>query len=71
MPDGYRGEPKAAFFFKLLSDMTGLWLWGLCLWFLIVSIGAHWQLMNVNDPRHHIEFDMTWSVFLVPIAFLD
>jgi tellurite resistance protein TehA-like permease len=63
IPDGYGGEPKAAFFFKLISDLTGLWLWGLCLWFFIVSVGAHWQLMKINDAKHHIEYDMTWLVF--------
>lgn len=62
MPEGFGGEPRAAFFLKLVADLTGLWLWGLCLWFFIVSVGAHWQLMRVNHPGHHIEFDMTWFV---------
>jgi tellurite resistance protein TehA-like permease len=66
MPDGYMGDTRAAFFVKLLSDFTGLWLWGLCLWFFIVSVGAHWQLMRPNDPEHHIRFDMTWYSFVFP-----
>ncbi|KAE9377459.1 hypothetical protein N431DRAFT_365249 [Stipitochalara longipes BDJ] len=66
MPGGYLGHPDAAFFLKLLSDLTGLWLWGLCLWFFLVSVGAHWQLMRPNDPEHHIQFDMTWFSFVFP-----
>jgi tellurite resistance protein TehA-like permease len=66
MPSGYLGHSDAAFFLKLLSDLTGLWLWGLCLWFFLVSIGAHWQIMRPNDPEHHIQFDMTWFSFVFP-----
>jgi tellurite resistance protein TehA-like permease len=66
MPNGYMGNPSAAFIFKILADMTGLWLWGLCLWFFIVSVGAHWQVMRPNDPEHHIRFDMTWYSFVFP-----
>jgi tellurite resistance protein TehA-like permease len=66
MPHGFMGDERAAFFVKLLSSFTGLWLWGLCLWFFIVSVGAHWQLMRPNDPEHHIRFDMTWYSFIFP-----
>jgi hypothetical protein len=62
MPNGYMGHADAAFYFKIISDLAGLWMWGLCLWFFIVSVGAHWQLMRPNDPEHHIHFDMTWSI---------
>lgn len=66
MPGGYMGNTQAPFVLKILSDMTGLWLWGLCLWFFIVSVGAHWQVMRPNDPEHHIRFDMTWYSFIFP-----
>jgi tellurite resistance protein TehA-like permease len=66
MPNGYGGNADAAFFFKLLSDMAGLWMWGLCLWFFIVSVGAHWQVIWPNHPDHRIHFDMTWLVFSPP-----
>ena len=66
MPNGYMGDPRAGFILRLLSNMTGLWLWGLCLWFFIVSVGAHWQVMRPNDPDHHIRFDMTWYSFVFP-----
>ena len=66
MPDGFMGNADAAFFLKLICDLTGMWLWGLCLWFFIVSVGAHWQVMKPNDPEHHIRFDMTWYSFVFP-----
>jgi tellurite resistance protein TehA-like permease len=66
LPDGYAGHADAAFYLKLISDLAGLWLWGLCLWFFLVSVGAHWQVMRPNDPEHHIQFDMTWFSFVFP-----
>lgn len=64
LPEGYLGIPSVAPVLKLLSDLLGLVLWGLCLWFFLVSLGAHWQVMNINDPDHQIHFDMTWYVYL-------
>ncbi|TVY90594.1 Malic acid transport protein, partial [Lachnellula willkommii] len=66
LPDGYMGSTDAPLFLKLLSDVFGLSLWGLCIWFFIVSVGAHWQVMKPNDPDHHIAFDMTWFSFVFP-----
>ncbi|CZR59436.1 related to C4-dicarboxylate transport protein mae1 [Phialocephala subalpina] len=64
MPSGFQGNTDAAFVIKLLSDLAGLWMWGLCLWFFVVSVGAHWQVMPPRNPEHHIQFDMTW--YLLP-----
>lgn len=66
IPNGFEGHADAAFYLKLLADLNGIWLWGLCLWFFIVSVGAHWQVMRPNDPEHHIQFDMTWYSFVFP-----
>ncbi|KUJ06588.1 uncharacterized protein LY89DRAFT_406347 [Mollisia scopiformis] len=66
MPNGFEGNGDAAFIIKLLSDLAGLWMWGLCLWFFLVSIGAHWQVMQPRHPEHHIRFDMTWFSFVFP-----
>lgn len=60
MPDGYLGVPQSAFFLKIISDLVGLWLWGFAAWFVLVSIGAHWQVMRPHHPQYHIKFDMTW-----------
>ena len=66
MPHGYMGDLDAAKFLRLMSIMVGLWIWGLCLWFFLVSMGAHWQMMQPNDEEHHIHFDMTWYSFVFP-----
>ena len=66
LPNGFEGHPDTAFYLKLMADLNGIWLWGLCLWSFIVSVGAHWQVMRPNDPEHHIQFDMTWYSFVFP-----
>jgi tellurite resistance protein TehA-like permease len=66
LPNGYMGHPELAVFFRMLSLMVGLWIYGLCIWFLLVSIGAHLQVMKPNDEEHHIQFDMTWYSFVFP-----
>ncbi|RFU24183.1 hypothetical protein B7463_g12156, partial [Scytalidium lignicola] len=66
MPNGYLGHQESAFFLKLISDLVGLWLWGWCVWFFIVSVGAHWQVMRPHHPQYHIQFDMTWFSFVFP-----
>lgn len=66
MPSGFQGNTDAAIVIKLLSDLAGLWMWGLCLWFFLVSVGAHWQVMQPKNPEHHIQFDMTWFSFVFP-----
>ena len=59
-PDGFMGNEDAAFFLKLVLDLAGLRLWGLCIWFFFISVAAHWKLLWPNDPKHHIHFNMTW-----------
>ncbi|KAG9228921.1 voltage-dependent anion channel-domain-containing protein [Amylocarpus encephaloides] len=66
LPDGYQGNADATSILELLSLMVGLWIWGLCLWFFLVSIGAHWSVMKPYDEKHHIHFDMTWYSFVFP-----
>ncbi|CAG8982412.1 hypothetical protein HYALB_00007091 [Hymenoscyphus albidus] len=66
MPNGWLGHPDAAFFLRLLSIMVGLWIWGLCLWFFLVSVGAHWQLVLLKKEKHQIHFDMTWYSYVFP-----
>jgi tellurite resistance protein TehA-like permease len=66
MPGGYMGNASAGFFLKLLADIMGLWIWGLCLWFFLVSAGAYWHAMRWKHPDHHARFDMTWYSFVFP-----
>ncbi|KAL3420542.1 c4-dicarboxylate transporter malic acid transporter [Phlyctema vagabunda] len=66
MPDGYRGHPDAPFFLQLLAFMVGLWLWGLCVWFFVVSVGAHHKFARPDRPKYRLDFDMTWFSFVFP-----
>ena len=51
---------------KVLADLAGLWLWGLCIWFFLVSVGAHFQATRLDGSRQFIRFDMTWYSFVFP-----
>jgi tellurite resistance protein TehA-like permease len=62
LPNGFLGYQDAAVVLKVVLSLVGLWLWGLCIWFFFVSVGAHWEIIWPRGPRHRIHFDMTWSV---------
>ncbi|KAI8937211.1 hypothetical protein NX059_006419 [Plenodomus lindquistii] len=46
----------------IMGNFTGLWLWGLALWFFFVSVGAHWSCA----ARGKMDFAMTWYSFIFP-----
>jgi len=64
-PNVHFGNENAEFVLKLISLLVGIWLWGLCLWFFLVSVGAHFQILKPDD-KHQIHFDMTWFSFVFP-----
>ncbi|PQE26733.1 hypothetical protein CJF31_00003409 [Rutstroemia sp. NJR-2017a BVV2] len=66
MPNGYMGNTQGPFILQLLANMTGLFLWGLCLWFFLISLAAHWQVVQPHHPEHRIHFDITWNSFIFP-----
>ena len=47
---------------KIVAIWMGLWLWGLALWFFIVSVGAHWSC--VRNGR--MTFAMTFYSYVFP-----
>jgi len=47
---------------KICANFVGLWLWGLALWFFLISIGAHWSCAT----RGKMDFAMTWYSFVFP-----
>ncbi|KUI60623.1 Malic acid transport protein [Cytospora mali] len=55
----------AVFIMKLMSSLVGLWLWGLAVWFFIVSVGSFWKYAR---PEHEakIGFQMTFFSFVFP-----
>ncbi|KAK8905770.1 hypothetical protein QC760_11259 [Botrytis cinerea] len=66
LPNGIFGNTEGPFVLYLMGSFTGLFIWGLCLWFCLISIGAHWQVMQPHHPEHHISADMTWNSFVFP-----
>ncbi|KAF2444739.1 hypothetical protein P171DRAFT_360266 [Karstenula rhodostoma CBS 690.94] len=44
------------------ANFMGLWLWGLALWFFLVSVGAHYSCVR----RGKMDFAMTWYSFIFP-----
>ncbi|KAF2687454.1 hypothetical protein K458DRAFT_333911 [Lentithecium fluviatile CBS 122367] len=47
---------------KICANWIGLWLWGLALWFFLISVGAHWSCA----ARGKLDFAMTWYSFIFP-----
>jgi len=45
--------------------MTGLWLWGLSIWFFLVSVGSLWKYV-LPEHRDKMSFQMTWFSFVFP-----
>jgi tellurite resistance protein TehA-like permease len=56
---------QAVFILKLLAYMIGLWLWGLSLWFFMVSVGSLWKYL-LPEHRSKMPFQMTWFSFVFP-----
>ncbi|WPH02860.1 Hypothetical protein R9X50_00572800 [Acrodontium crateriforme] len=47
---------------KILANWAGLWLWGLAIWFFLVSVGAHWSTIRHGRGR----FSMTFYSYIFP-----
>ncbi|KAH8907071.1 C4-dicarboxylate transporter/malic acid transport protein [Coniochaeta sp. PMI_546] len=63
IPSDFLGNAHAVFILKVLSYMVGLWLWGLSIWFFLVSTGSLWKYLK---PDHRLPFQMTWFSFVFP-----
>jgi tellurite resistance protein TehA-like permease len=49
--------------FKVVSVLVGLWLWGLSMWFFLVSVGSLWKYVRKGSS---LPFQMTWWSFVFP-----
>lgn len=47
---------------KIVAIWMGLWLWGLALWFFLVSVGAHWSCVRNGK----MTFAMTFYSYVFP-----
>jgi tellurite resistance protein TehA-like permease len=63
IPAGIQGREHAVYSLQFLSTMSGLWLWGLSLWFFLVSVGSLHKYLRHD---HKIPFQMTWWSFVFP-----
>lgn len=64
-PPGFAGTQHAADIVRLLSYMGGLWLWGLSIWFFLVSVGSLWKYLR-PESKGKLRFQMTWFSFVFP-----
>jgi hypothetical protein len=46
----------------IAANWAGIWLWGLAIWFFLVSVGAHFSCA----ARGKMDFAMTWYSFIFP-----
>jgi tellurite resistance protein TehA-like permease len=59
------GTEHAVHILRLLAYMAGLWLWGLSIWFFLVSVGSLWKYTR-PEGKKKLRFQMTWFSFVFP-----
>jgi len=64
-PTNFMGTEHAVFILRLMAYMTGLWLYGLSIWFFLVSVGSLWKYVKPEN-RRKMPFQMTWFSFVFP-----
>lgn len=63
VPPSFMGDsPLFGHVTRILATWAGIWLYGLAVWFFVVSVGAHASC--VGDRR--LTFAMTWYAFVFP-----
>ncbi|UNI20023.1 hypothetical protein JDV02_006158 [Purpureocillium takamizusanense] len=62
-PHDFLGSDTAVDIIRVVSILVGLWLWGLAVWFFLVSVGSLWKYARL---RSSLPFQMTWWSFVFP-----
>ena len=63
VPSDFMGDGElAGKVSKIVATWAGLWLWGLAIWFFMVSVGAHWSTVRYGRGR----FSMTFYSYVFP-----
>lgn len=63
LPPDYMGNTQiAAMILQIMSAWMSLWIWGLAVWFFLITLGAHWSCID----HHKMVFTMTWFSFVFP-----
>lgn len=63
--ENFMGTEHARYILRLVAYMSGLWLWGLSIWFFLVSVGSLWKYLR-PDHKRKMPFQMTWFSFVFP-----
>ncbi|KAI9673090.1 MAG: hypothetical protein M1829_004404 [Trizodia sp. TS-e1964] len=64
VPDDFMTDgPRAAFILRVIANFAGVWLWGLSIWFFLVSVFAHYSCVNKSG---RFQFAMSWYSFVFP-----
>lgn len=63
IPRDFLGSPQAADVVRVVSVLVALWLWGLSMWFFLVSVGSMWKYVRAGSS---MPFQMTWWSFVFP-----
>ncbi|KAL2141435.1 hypothetical protein VTI28DRAFT_2394 [Corynascus sepedonium] len=64
-PLDFMGTQHVTHILRLLAYMAGLWLWGLSIWFFLVSVGSLWKYLR-PESKGKLRFQMTWFSFVFP-----
>ncbi|ROT43559.1 hypothetical protein SODALDRAFT_42114 [Sodiomyces alkalinus F11] len=63
IPQNFMGAEQAVPIVRIMSLLVGVWLWGVALWFFMVSVGSLWKYVK---PDRKMPFMMTWWSFVFP-----
>ncbi|KAL6871177.1 voltage-dependent anion channel domain-containing protein [Trichoderma novae-zelandiae] len=63
LPPNFLGTEHGADIIKIVSILVALWLWGLSIWFFLVSVGSLWKYVRTGKG---MPFQMTWWSFVFP-----
>ncbi|KAK4101538.1 hypothetical protein N658DRAFT_425452 [Parathielavia hyrcaniae] len=64
-PPDFLGSEHTAHIMRILAYMAALWLWGLSVWFFLVSVGSLWKYLR-PESKGKLRFQMTWFSFVFP-----
>ena len=70
-PDDFMGAPQrlpphvVPAVLQTLAYMAALWMWGLSVWFFLVSVGSLWKYLRPEN-KAKLRFQMTWFSFVFP-----
>ncbi|KAI5925461.1 voltage-dependent anion channel [Camillea tinctor] len=65
LPPYHASDAHVVFILQVFSLLLGFWLWGLSVWFFLVSVGSLWKYAARPADRK-MPFQMTWWSFVFP-----